>query len=156
MGQGSFILLAGFLSLPRLGKSGLAPPYFSHSDHRLPGWRGGNLTGGEQSKAPLLMTSGVDPDSSLQPRLTPNWPSATPPGFRGALHSLSVLAWQSCTPASPVAPALLFTLKTAKCATPSFRGQGGVCHGAPGGPGLFKLSWDLPSAHAPRTHLPKN
>lgn len=48
----------------------------------------------------------------------------------------------------PVAPALLFILKTLKCSAPSFRGQRGGCHGALGGLSLFELSQDLLPARA--------
>lgn len=77
----------------------------------------------DEAKPPPLMMACVDPEGS--PCLA--GPQLAPSGFQGAglsLHLLSILAWQRCIPASPVAPALLFTLQIAKCSTLSFRGQG--------------------------------
>lgn len=82
-----------------------------------------------EAKLPPLMMTGVDPDSSPWPRLAPSWPWVAPQGAEGARHSLTVLAWQTHLPASPVAPDLLFTLQTAKCSTLSFRGQGAAAAG---------------------------
>lgn len=88
---------------------------------------------GEARANPTLRISGVqkpagggqaDLDSSLRPGAGPQGP-----GVQGSLHPLSVWAWQRCTCTSPVAPALLFTLQTAGCPTPPFRGQGVAAQG---------------------------
>lgn len=113
---------------------------------------------GEARGNPTLLVSGVqkpagggqvDLDSSLGPGADPQGP-----GVQGSLYPLSVWAWQRCTRASPVAPALVLTLQTAGCPTPSFRGRGVAAQGT-GRLRLSELSWDL-CLHVPRAHLPWN
>lgn len=84
--------------------------------------------------------------------LVPSWPGCPAPthpkSAGGVLCFLCFGLAELHTCPLPVAPALLFILKTLKCSAPSFRGQRGGCHGALGGLSLFELSQDLLPARA--------
>lgn len=114
--------LQALLPLPLPGRPGLAYLLISPRPE-APGWRRRSSPEVDEAKPPSLTTTDVDSDSSNRPPHPQAGPSA-PRGAGGVPHSLSVLVWQRCIPASPVAPALLFTLQIAEGSTPAFRGQG--------------------------------
>ena len=89
------------------------------------------------------------------PGRPPAGPGGPPRSAGGALPSLSVVAWQRCTPASPGTPALLFTLQTVKRSMPQFRGQGAAASGLRAVQACLSVPGPAP-AHAPRGRLPRN
>lgn len=127
----------------------LTVSFWRTSSQTLPGWSVQSALEAGEAKPPF------PPDSSPWPRPAPSWPWATPRGAGGALPSLSVVAWQRCTPASPGAPALLFTLQTVKRSMPQFRGQGAAASGFQAVQACLSVPGPAP-AHAPRGRLPRN
>lgn len=113
------------------------------SSQRLDGWSVQSSLQADEAKPP-------PPDSRPWPRPAPRWPWATPRGAGGALLSLSVVAWQRCTPASPGAPALLFTLQTVKRSTLPFRGQGAAASGLRAVQACLSCPWACACTRAQR------
>lgn len=119
------------------------------SSQTLPGWSVQSSLEADEAKPPFLLTAAPGPGRP------PAGPGGPPRGAGGALPSLSVVAWQRCTPASPGAPALLFTLQTVKRSTPQFRGQGAAASGLRAVQACLSVPGPAP-AHAPRGRLPRN
>lgn len=84
------------------------------------------------------------------PGRPPAGPGRPPRGAGAALPSLSVVAWQRCTPASPGAPALLFTLQTVKRSTRPFRGQGAAASGLRAVQACLSCPWACACTRAQR------